>query len=78
MSYQIFNSHTSEFDAWYDTEAGKAIFAMEVRCLKPLLHNYRRPYLEVGVGSGRFAKALEIECGIEPALSLAHGKTVRI
>jgi ubiquinone/menaquinone biosynthesis C-methylase UbiE len=45
---------------------------MEVECLKPLLQRYSRPYLEVGVGSGRFAQALEIEYGVEPAPALAH------
>ena len=45
---------------------------MEVECLKPLLHRCSRPYLEVGVGSGRFARALEMEYGVEPAPALAH------
>ncbi len=72
MSYQVFDLHANEYDAWYDTEVGKVIFAMEVDCLKPLLHRYSRPYLEVGVGSGRFAQALEIKYGVEPAPSLAN------
>ena len=72
MPYQFFDSRASEYDAWYDTEAGKAIFAMEVDCLKPLLHRYSRPYLEVGVGSGRFAQALGIEYGVEPAPAMAR------
>jgi ubiquinone/menaquinone biosynthesis C-methylase UbiE len=72
MSYQAFDSHASEYDAWYDTEVGKAIFAMEVECLKPLLHRYSRPYLEVGVGSGRFAQALGIEYGVDPAPALVQ------
>ena len=72
MSYHVFDSRAREYDAWYDTEAGKAIFAMEVDCLKPLLHGYSRPYLEVGVGSGRFAEALGIEYGVDPAPALMH------
>ena len=72
MSYQVFDSHASEYDVWYDTEAGKTIFAMEVDCLKPLLHGYSRPYLEVGVGSGRFAEALGIEYGIDLAPAMVH------
>ena len=67
MPYQVFDSHASEYDAWYDTEAGKAIFAREVDCLKPFLHGYSRPYLEIGVGSGRFAQALGVEYGVDPA-----------
>jgi len=67
MPYQVFDSHASEYDAWYDTEAGRAIFATEVDCLRPLLHHYSRPYLEIGVGSGRFAQALGIEYGVDLA-----------
>src|SRR4030067_541705 len=63
MPYHVFDSHASEYDAWYDTEAGKAIFAMEVECLKPLLYGYGRPYLEVGVGSGGFGQGLELGDG---------------
>jgi ubiquinone/menaquinone biosynthesis C-methylase UbiE len=72
MPYDVFDGYAIEYDTWYDTEAGKAIFAMEVDCLKPLLHKYDRPYVEVGAGSGRFARALGIEYGVEPALSLAN------
>jgi len=72
MLYQVFDRHAREYDAWYDTEAGKVIFTMEVECIKPLLHRYTRPYLEVGVGSGRFAQALGIEYGVDPAPALVH------
>ena len=72
MPYQFFDSHASEYDAWYDTDAGKAIFTMEADSLKPLLRSYPRPYLEIGVGSGRFAQALEIEYGVEPASTMAY------
>ncbi|MBI4331531.1 MAG: class I SAM-dependent methyltransferase [Chloroflexi bacterium] len=43
---------------------------MEVDCLWPFLHRHERPYLEIGVGSGRFAQALGIEYGLDPALAL--------
>lgn len=72
MPYKVFNSHANDYDAWYDSEPGKAIFAMEADCLKPLLYKHDRPYLEVGVGSGRFAEALGIEFGVEPATALMH------
>lgn len=67
MAYQVFNTHADEYDAWFDNEPGATIFAMEVECLRPFLHRYPRPYLEVGVGSGRFAQALGIEYGVDPA-----------
>jgi len=77
MPYHVFDSHASEYDAWYDTEAGRAIFATEVDCLKPLLHHYSRPYLEIGVGSGRFAQALGIEYGVDPAPTLLRMARIR-
>ncbi len=70
MPYKIFDAFADEYDAWYDTEPGATIFSMEVDCLRPLLHRYDRPYLEIGVGSGRFAKALGIEYGVDPARTL--------
>jgi SAM-dependent methyltransferase len=69
-SYKAFDAYASEYDAWYDSEPGATIFAMEAECLQPLLHSYWRPYLEVGVGSGRFAHAFGIECGVDPASAL--------
>jgi len=70
MSFQAFDTHAAEYDAWYDSEAGKAIFTMEVDCLQHLLHRHKRPYLEIGVGSGRFAETLGIEFGVDPAPAL--------
>ena len=43
---------------------------MEVDCLKPLFHEHKRPYLEIGVGSGRFAQALGIEYGVDTSPAL--------
>lgn len=81
MPYQVFDSRANEYDAWYDTEVGRAIFATEVDCLKPLLHRYSRPYLEIGVGCGRFAQALRIEYGVDPAptpLRLARVRGIQV
>ena len=70
MQNNIFNAQADGYDAWYDTELGKSIFTMEVDCLKPLLHRHKRPYLEIGVGSGQFAQALGVEYGVDPSLAL--------
>ncbi len=70
MQHDTFDTHADKYDAWYDSEAGRAIFAMEVDCLKPLLRKYKKPYLEIGVGSGRFAQALGIEYGVDPSVVL--------
>ena len=81
MQNSIFDAHADKYDAWYDTEAGKSIFAMEVDCLEPLLHRHKRPYLEIGVGSGRFAQALGIEYGVDPSsvqLRMAESRGIHV
>jgi ubiquinone/menaquinone biosynthesis C-methylase UbiE len=72
MLDKTFDAYADRYDAWYETEAGKAIFAMEVDCVKPFLLGYGRPYLEIGVGSGRFAQALGVEYGLDPAPAMLH------
>ena len=64
-----FDELAQEYDAWFDGE-GKAVFAIEVRALQEVLPPLPRPWLEVGVGSGRFAQALGIETGIDPSIKL--------
>jgi len=64
-----FDSLATEYDAWFE-EDGKLIFAMEVKALKEVLTLLPKPWLEVGVGSGRFAQALGIETGIDPSAKL--------
>ena len=71
----------AKYDRWYETEVGKVILAMEVDCLRPLLRRHKRPYLEIGVGSGRFAQALGIEYGVDPApavLRMAEARGMRV
>ncbi len=78
---KVFDEYTDQYDAWYDTVKGRALLATEVACLRPLLDQFPRPYLEVGVGTGRFSQALEIEHGIDlsaPALELARGRGVSV
>lgn len=64
-----FDSLASAYDAWFDEE-GKLIFAIEVKAFQEVLPLLPRPWLEVGVGSGRFAQALGIETGIDPSAKL--------
>lgn len=74
---EAFNAYAEEYDAWYEREAGRALLAMETECLQPLLHSYNRPYLEIGVGSGRFAQGLGIEYGVDPASALLQKAKAR-
>ncbi|MFA0751534.1 MAG: hypothetical protein SLRJCFUN_001937 [Candidatus Fervidibacter sp.] len=64
---QIFERLAERYDAWYDGEVGRVAFPIEVECLRPLLFGLPKPWLEVSVGSGRFAQALGIDIGVDPA-----------
>ncbi|MEK7777306.1 MAG: class I SAM-dependent methyltransferase [Chloroflexota bacterium] len=75
-----FNEYAGRYDAWYESPKGKVLLAIELACLRPLLASFPRPYLEVGVGTGRFAEALGIELGLDPsrqALEKAYRRSVQ-
>ncbi len=65
---QLFERLVERYDAWYDSPVGREAFLLEVECLRPLLKELPKPWLEVGVGGGRFAQALGVNVGIDPAL----------
>ena len=65
----LFDSLALAYDSWFE-EAGKVIFNIEVQAFQEVLTSLPKPWLEVGVGSGRFAKALGIETGIDPSIKL--------
>jgi SAM-dependent methyltransferase len=69
MSKSPFDQRAEKYDAWYDTK-GKLAFAIELAALRPLLKDLPRPFLEVGVGTGRFAKELGIDTGVEPSAEM--------
>jgi SAM-dependent methyltransferase len=64
-----FDILASEYDAWFEQE-GKLVFDIEVKAFQEVLPLLPKPWLEVGVGSGRFAQALGIETGIDPSTRL--------
>ena len=70
--YSPFDDLALEYDAWFDGE-GSLIFFSEVKAFQTLLPSLPKPWLEIGVGSGRFAQALGINTGIDPS-----GKLVEI
>jgi len=75
-----FDELAARYDAWYDSPGGRRLFGLESRCLRPLLEGTAVPRLEVGVGTGRFAVALGLDVGLDPAsapLGLAAGRGVR-
>lgn len=74
----VFDALTGKYDAWYDSEEGRALYESELRCLRPLVT--KSPVLEVGVGTGRFAMHFPGSTGVDPAgnaLKMAEARGVR-
>lgn len=77
---EAFDAHAAEYDKWFESAEGSALFASEVDAIRLLMTNLEHPFLEIGVGTGRFAKELGIDEGIEPselALSFAKKRGVK-
>ncbi len=66
---RAFDLHAERYDLWYDLPFGRSAYSLEVECLKRL-HKLNGPSLEVGVGSGRFAKALGVQYGVDTSREL--------
>ena len=66
-----FDNLAREYDAWFDRE-GRLIFSDEVWAFQSLLKSLPKPWLEIGVGSGRFAQALGIETGVDRSIKLVE------
>jgi len=63
-----FETHSTEYDAWFDENA--AVYESELLAIRELLPP-AGDWVEIGVGSGRFASRLGIPLGIEPAQAMA-------
>ena len=77
----MFEELADRYDAWYDSAPGRLLFDFELACLRPLIPPGPGPRLEAGVGSGRFAAALGLEVGLDPArapLRLAARRAVAV
>jgi SAM-dependent methyltransferase len=61
-----FNEKAAQYDEWYENNPA---FAIELSALQASSMELLRPRLEIGVGPGRFARALRVEFGLDPALS---------
>ncbi len=75
-----FNRLAVRYDGWFDNE-GRPIFQSELAAIKTLINDLPRPWLEIGVGSGRFAAALGVDVGIDPAdklLVMARQRGLRV
>ena len=66
-----FDLLASVYDTWFEQE-GRLLFALEVKALKQVLPLLPKPWIEIGVGSGRFARALDVDIGLDPAIKLVE------
>jgi len=75
-----FDLIAEEYDRWYEGPEGEAVFAAELQCLRLLLGQAQGEWLEVGVGTGRFAQALGVDTGVDPSpcmLAVASERGIR-
>lgn len=61
----VFDVFAGKYDKWYEKPFGKSAFKLEVACIESLCKDLKHPLLEVGVGTGRFAHALNIDYGVD-------------
>ena len=66
-----FENVAEDYDRWYDTIEGAAILAAELECLRTVAPQMQGNWLEIGVGTGRFAGPLGIPIGVEPSPQMA-------
>lgn len=69
-SFVAFDRLAEAYDGWYESSEGAVIFRDEVTCLQILCPERRGHWVEVGVGTGRFASALGIAEGIDPSTKM--------
>ncbi len=80
-SSSVFDPFAEDYDRWFDSPEGKVLFSAEVRAVRLIMKNIKKPFLEVGIGTGRFAEKLGIEFGIDPsakALQLAESRGIKV
>jgi len=64
-----FALHTDEYDRWYDD--ARAVFDAEARAVRYFLPTTKGARIvEIGVGTGRFAKALKVWAGIDVCVEM--------
>jgi len=62
-----FERLADRYDRWFESPKGRRVFRVEAACIRDLLIGVPRPWLEVGVGTGRFAAALDVDEGVDPS-----------
>ncbi len=63
---QTFNERCSEYDSWF---SNNLLFEIELAALQSVQTPLPSPKLEIGIGPGHFATHLQVDIGIDPAIS---------
>lgn len=63
---QVFDQRAEEYDSWFEDSM---LFDIELAALKEIHAPILGPKLEIGVGSGRFARAMNVTFGVDPAIT---------
>jgi len=71
-----FDEFADRYDNWFDTEEGKIIYETEMNALGQIYPDSKNA-IEIGVGSGRFAKPLMVNFGIDTSFELAKSAKFR-
>ena len=61
---ESFEKYTNRYEEWFDKN--KFVYESEVAAIKRLIPN-KGVGIEIGIGSGRFAKPFGIKYGVEPS-----------
>jgi len=81
MPAKSFNEYAEDYDKWFDSPVGGVLFRLEVEAVSLLAKGLEPPFLEIGVGTGRFAEALGIGFGLDPStdmLKLAKKRGIKV
>jgi SAM-dependent methyltransferase len=78
---EAFDAHIKEYDKWFESAEGRTLFSSEIGAIRLLMTNLEHSFLEIGVGTGRFARELGIDAGIDPserASALANNRGIKV
>ena len=78
----IFEKYAEKYDRWYTEGEGQILAPIEIAALQKLIENENiSEAIEIGVGTGYFANALNIPWGIDPAgeaLKIAKRRGIKV
>lgn len=68
-SIKVFDHNTLEYDQWFDKHS--TVYQSELLAIQQAIPQ-NKTGIEIGVGTGRFAKPFNIKFGVEPSENMAR------